>query len=129
MRRSIMVAALGVLMTGSVMAQQPGSRIQNQPQETATETKEPPNTLVARLRPPPAPVELVPRLTLSARADLRATEATMKAAAGLRGRSVAYMIAGGALFIGGLLVEGNVGAIMALSGAGIGAYGLYLHFR
>ena len=46
-----------------------------------------------------------------------------------RGGGMGYMIAGGALFVAGLLVDGDAGTILVLSGAGIGAYGLYLHFR
>jgi hypothetical protein len=41
---------------------------------------------------------------------------------------VAYMIAGAALFAGGLIAGGGAGTVLILAGAGIGAYGLYLHF-
>jgi hypothetical protein len=40
-----------------------------------------------------------------------------------------YMIAGAALFVAGLIVEGDAGTFLAVAGAGIGAYGLYLAFR
>lgn len=46
-----------------------------------------------------------------------------------RGQGFGLMIAGGALFVAGLLVGGSAGAVMDLAGAGIGAYGLYLYFR
>ena len=46
-----------------------------------------------------------------------------------RGTGMGLMIAGGALFVAGLLVEGDAGTVLVLTGAGIGAYGLYLHFR
>jgi hypothetical protein len=39
------------------------------------------------------------------------------------------MIAGGALFVAGVLVGGDAGTIMAVAGAGAGAYGMYLYFR
>ena len=45
------------------------------------------------------------------------------------GKPVALMIVGGALFVAGLLVEDDVGTALAVGGAIIGAYGLYLHFR
>ena len=48
----------------------------------------------------------------------------------LRGRpGMGYMIAGGALFVAGLIVGGDGGTVLILTGAGIGAYGLYLYFR
>lgn len=45
------------------------------------------------------------------------------------GSGTGYMIAGAALFVAGLLVDGDAGTVLILAGAGIGAYGLYLHFR
>lgn len=42
------------------------------------------------------------------------------------GRGTALAIVGGALFVGGLIAGGDAGTIMVISGAGIGAYGLYL---
>ncbi|MGQ0561207.1 MAG: hypothetical protein ACT443_04960 [Gemmatimonadota bacterium] len=45
------------------------------------------------------------------------------------GEGIGYMIAGAALFVAGLLIEGDAGTFVAVAGAGIGAYGLYLHFR
>ncbi|MGQ0814082.1 MAG: hypothetical protein ACT4O1_06405 [Gemmatimonadota bacterium] len=46
-----------------------------------------------------------------------------------RGSGVGYMIAGAALFVAGLLIEGDAGTFVAVAGAAVGAYGLYLHFR
>jgi hypothetical protein len=46
-----------------------------------------------------------------------------------RGPGFALMIAGGALFVAGLLTGGSAGTVMDLAGAGIGAYGLYLYFQ
>jgi hypothetical protein len=40
-----------------------------------------------------------------------------------------YMLAGAALFIGGLIIGDDAGTAVAVAGAGIGAYGLYLAFR
>lgn len=44
-------------------------------------------------------------------------------------RSRALMIAGAALFVAGILTDGDAGAVLMLAGAGVGAYGVYLHFR
>ena len=40
-----------------------------------------------------------------------------------------YMLAGAALFVAGLIIEGDAGTFLEVAGAGIGAYGLYLAFR
>ncbi|MEN8375674.1 MAG: hypothetical protein ABFS34_09520 [Gemmatimonadota bacterium] len=45
-----------------------------------------------------------------------------------RGHASALMIAGAALLVTGILIEGDAGALVAVAGAGIGAYGLYLYF-
>lgn len=41
---------------------------------------------------------------------------------------VPYMIAGGILFIAGVLVDGDAGTILLIGGAGIGAYGAFVYF-
>jgi hypothetical protein len=41
-----------------------------------------------------------------------------------RGRTL--VIVGAALFVAGLIADGDAGTIMLLAGAGIGGYGLYL---
>ena len=46
-----------------------------------------------------------------------------------RNDGLGMMIAGGALFVAGLVVGGDAGTLMAVGGAGVGAYGLYLYFR
>jgi hypothetical protein len=45
------------------------------------------------------------------------------------GRPAVLMITGGALLVAGLLVDGDASSILIISGAGIGAYGLYLHLQ
>jgi hypothetical protein len=40
-----------------------------------------------------------------------------------------YMIVGLALFVAGIIADGDAGTVLILAGAGIGAYGLYLHFQ
>ena len=44
-------------------------------------------------------------------------------------RPAVLMITGGALLVAGLLVDGDASSILIISGAGIGAYGLYLHLQ
>jgi hypothetical protein len=78
------------------------------------------NSVLARLTPA-ATASLYPAPSVrpadrGARLDVRR--------AAPRGRTLA--IVGGALFVAGLLVDGDGGTILILAGAGIGAYGLYL---
>lgn len=46
-----------------------------------------------------------------------------------RGPGYALAIAGGALFVAGLIAGDDEGAVMMIVGGGVGAYGLYLMFR
>ncbi len=46
-----------------------------------------------------------------------------------RGAGTGLIIAGGALFIAGLLIGDDAGTVVAVAGAAIGAYGLYLYFQ
>jgi hypothetical protein len=46
-----------------------------------------------------------------------------------RGAGTGLMIAGAALFIGGLVIGGDAGTAVAVAGAAIGAYGLYVYFQ
>lgn len=43
-------------------------------------------------------------------------------------KGIPFMVAGAALFVSGAVVGGNGGTILMLSGAGIGAYGLFVYF-
>ena len=45
-----------------------------------------------------------------------------------RGSASGMIIAGAALFIAGLVIGGSAGTVVAVAGAAIGAYGLYLYF-
>lgn len=49
--------------------------------------------------------------------------------AAARGAGLPLMIAGGALFVAGLIAGGDGGTVLVIAGAGIGAYGLYLYFQ
>lgn len=44
-------------------------------------------------------------------------------------RGTTYMIVGGAMLIGGLVIGDDAGTIVALGGLGIGIYGLYLYVQ
>ena len=46
-----------------------------------------------------------------------------------RGSGTGMIIAGGALFVAGLLIGGDAGTVVAVTGAALGAYGLYLYFQ
>ena len=46
-----------------------------------------------------------------------------------RGSGRGFMIAGAALFVGGLVMGGDAGTAVAVAGAAIGAYGLYIYFQ
>jgi hypothetical protein len=46
-----------------------------------------------------------------------------------RGAGTGLIIAGGALFVAGLLIGDDAGTVLAVTGAAIGAYGLYLYFN
>ena len=46
-----------------------------------------------------------------------------------RGRGTGLMLAGAALFVAGLIIENDAGTLLAVTGAAIGAYGLYIYFQ
>ena len=83
-------------------------------------------TLQQRLMPEHAAALLTP-----APAVVREAGATQPAVANLpaSGSGTGLMIAGAALFVAGLIVGDDAGTLLAVSGAAIGAYGLYLYFR
>lgn len=87
------------------------------------------SSLQERLRAPAATsVQAAPQLTTEEKAQLNSTRTPAQPGVG-RGRSVGLMIAGAALFVAGVIVEGDAGTVLMVSGAVIGAYGIYLHFR
>ena len=43
-------------------------------------------------------------------------------------RGIPYMVAGGILFVAGAIVGDDVGTLLILGGAGVGAYGAYVYF-
>jgi hypothetical protein len=82
-------------------------------------------TLQQRLMPESTAKLLAPT-PAAAVAEAESTEPLMMQG---RGSGVGLMIAGGALFVAGLIVGNDAGTVLAVTGAAIGAYGLYLYFR
>ena len=96
-------------------AQEPG-----QPQ--SEEISKP--TVQQQLMPESTAKLLVPAAETNSVAEKDVKQPTMAA----RGSATGMMIAGGALFVAGLVIGGGVGTVVAVAGAAIGAYGLYLYF-
>jgi hypothetical protein len=117
------VGVLALLVSAPVLAQEQNTTGQPQHQNTQT-------TLQQRLEPPPAQsLDLVPRVGLERKlTDLPAENTALQPMAS-SGQSIGLMIAGAALFVAGAIIEGDAGTFLMVGGAGIGAYGLYLHFR
>ena len=114
------VGVLVLLIAAPVSAQE----------QTAPPVNSTPVTLQQKLEPPPAPsLDLVPRVGLERKLTDLPADDVVSQPLGSRGRSIGLMIAGGALFVAGAIVGGDAGTILMVGGAGIGAYGLYLHFR
>src|SRR5262245_56417625 len=84
-------------------------------------------SLQDRLQPTPTRVELVPRNQPVASAAAPNANRPAKPMAPSN-QSVALMVAGGALFVAGVIAGGDVGGVLMLGGAVAGAYGVYLHF-
>jgi len=89
-----------------------------------------PSALPAAARPVPADSPAGPRLTSTvAGVRLQVTDAPALPApvAGPRaGRGQALTIVGGAAFLGGLIIGGDAGTVIAVGGLGVGIYGLWL---
>lgn len=109
----VMAAAPGALRAQSVTVNQAA-----QVETTA------PSSLRDQLMPASAGLMVTAPATAEVAADKAVNQPVMQ-----RGRSgMPYMIAGGALLVAGLLIGGDAGTLVAVGGAVIGAYGLYLHF-
>lgn len=104
-----------LLMTSGAAAQMPEANRSN---------------LQERLRAPAVTaVQAAPQLTDEEKAQLNSASKTPAQPGTPRGRSVGLMIAGAALFVAGVIVDGDAGTVLMVTGAAIGAYGIYLHFR
>jgi hypothetical protein len=112
----LLVAAPAAYAQDAQLAQQE-SASQEAPKPTLQERLMPANA--AALIAPVAPEET--RMT-AVESDVAHTIAQS------RGTGTGLIIAGGALFVAGLLVGDDAGTVLAVAGAAIGAYGLYLYF-
>jgi hypothetical protein len=78
----------------------------------------------------PAVMISAPAPAVSVEVNAETAKAVNQPVMAARGGGVPYMVAGLALFVAGLIIDDNdAGTVLVLAGAGIGAYGLYLHFR
>jgi len=118
----IVAAALVLMLAPAALRAQTAAG----PQSAATVSDAP--TLRDRLMPPPAAIALstTPAPVVNDNRDERVI--AQPAVAGNHS-GTPYMLAGAALFVAGILVEGDAGTVLELAGAGIGAYGIYLYFR
>jgi hypothetical protein len=121
-RSSLILTAITIaVMSGSAAAQSAKPSVANTAPATPAQMLQPHSA-----SPLLAPVDL--------RADVALLHATKPAQpqpvmAGHHGPGFGLLIAGGALFVAGLLTGGTAGTVMDLAGAGIGAYGLYVYFK
>jgi hypothetical protein len=112
-----------------LLATEAGAQQEKKTLSSTEQSSTPPATpsLVERMTPAPVPPNLQPRWSDETRTT--SEEQPLQPAPPPRGNSVALMIAGGALFLAGILTDGDAGAVLMVGGAVVGAYGLYLYFR
>ena len=116
MRIRTLLFALMIASPAAASAQQ------TQPEQAVTqETAKP--TMQQQLMPD-ATAKLIAPVESKNVAENDAVQPMMQS----RGSATGLMIAGAALFIAGLVVGGDAGTVVAIAGAAIGAYGLYLYF-
>lgn len=89
---------------------------------------DPPTTAAEYLLPTPGPLTLSsPPQERVGTEELRAAEVLPQARARNR-RGVPFMVAGGVLIVAGAIAGNDVGTILILGGAGLGAYGAFTYF-
>jgi hypothetical protein len=116
-RISALFVLLLIVLPTALSAQEPNAA------PSADENKP---TLQQRLMPENAAKLLAPAPAVAETENKTETTQPMVAA---RGAGVGLMIAGGALFLAGLIIGGDAGTVVAVAGAAIGAYGLYQYFN
>jgi hypothetical protein len=131
----------GVALRAGVGAAPAPSTVADAPSAVAPATAglaSPPTSAQESSAPPDGQLGVGPSLaaaTVGLRAntgkeDLTAQEAAQRAAHhGGLGTSGALMIVGAAAFIAGLIIGGGAGTAIAIGGAVIGLYGLYLYLQ
>ncbi|MCU0623057.1 MAG: hypothetical protein MUF53_04235 [Gemmatimonadaceae bacterium] len=134
MRRVLTLAAVLSVLLPAVSAAQVASRSIELPAPAAG----PAAASAVPAVPATAPVVEAPTSVTAAGqqalVQVRAEAAAGRGAPGMqRGKSFgegeALMIVGGAAFVAGLLLDGDVGTFVSLVGLGVGLYGLYLYLR
>lgn len=121
MRRSILAFAVAMFALPAALNAQSGQGAQPSLRDQLMPTG---NAVMATT--PAAAATSAEKAAQDKTAEEKANQPVMAA----RGSGVGYMIAGLALFVAGLVIDDNdAGTVLILAGAGIGAYGLYLHFR
>jgi hypothetical protein len=109
-----------------ILCTAPAAFAQEAPATTATaQSDEAKPTLQQRLTPETTATLIAPAQADVSREEQPAQPALMQR----RGSGTGLIIAGGALFVAGLLVGGDAGTVLAVTGAAIGAYGLYIYFQ
>jgi hypothetical protein len=127
MRAIAGIAGLAMLLLSNEAGAQESPKAPPPAEQVATTQTTP--SLEQRLTPPaPASPAVTPRWNVEPRVTSE-TALVQTARPRAQGESVALMVAGGAVFVAGILAGGDAGAILMIGGAVIGGYGLYLYFR
>ena len=115
MRNRICALLFLIALPTVLTAQQPAPANESEPSKP---------TVQERLMPENTAKLLAPVTTVASD-----EEEPAQPAVAARGAGVGLMIAGGALFVAGLIIGDDAGTVLAVTGAAIGAYGLYQYFR
>lgn len=126
MKVPMIVLALAWLATPVAIQAQSAAPAQLPQMELSQETESTPTSLRDKLLPDGAALQIT---APSAAEDSQKEAPVITHVAARRSAGTPLMIVGGALFVGGLLAGGDAGTVLIVAGAGIGAYGLYLHFQ
>lgn len=119
-------ALLAFLMTAAPAAYAQSAAEQGKPESASQSEAQVQPTLQQRLMPESAIQLLAPaQIDLAEKSEPQPTDLAMRP----RGSGTGMIIAGGALFVAGLLIGGDAGTVVAVTGAALGAYGLYLYFQ
>ncbi len=95
--------------------------------ETVTPGPQDDARLVEALRRPSTIQLLVPPLERLSVPSAEVDAVAMPQSGG-GGKGMAFMIAGGAALVGGLIIGGNTGTVIAAAGVALGVYGVILYF-
>jgi hypothetical protein len=133
-RHSVVLAAALVMASAHTAAAQ--SRALDAQQDAQIQISSPAPSQAAVQATPATPAQqLIPAnasaLFVPAPALERSTgvEAPAELRAAHHGQGFAMMVTGGALLLAGLLIGDDIGTVIAVGGAGIGAYGLYTYLK